>query len=939
MNYFTIPYTLLVLTLITATVSQASTIDSTYTKLTESKSLSIFDVNLTPVTKKSNIEIIEIYEDSIIYSVSQQADGNAFREDIWFYDRNNQQSTPIGEKFKDYAPKVVNYVNINGKKFIFNELSENDQCELILLEKNNTKNLLRDVSCDSGSLEVNGNNLYIAKTRFYYDKLRSFDTYELYDRKGYNIDGLLIHYNFSTNESQEVIHTNIGSSSLPYVSEVITAGSYLYTFQCQVKSGCKNGNYGAFNRYSNDFTSELTLSRQNGDNLLHIASNSTTDSVYIYDENKLYGNNRLIVSKNESSFDIIEDTKPARTSNIISAGVMDDKFRLLNISSDTQLGETILELVTFDDESQSFISTKVATNNIIDTSSKIFNNEAFIIDIHSDSTRDLNLLSLDGTIQHLFKLPVSSSYAINILDTDSNSILFSQNGYYWEFDRNSETLSQIELKEEGVSSDRNTSLENIVPFDFAGEKFFLIATDNPNYNLWYYDSVANTVNQLSDAVFTDALPEQSQNNLLILKNRNQFTTYDVNTKAFIQHELLTGLKQISPLHFSENFTFISESSDGSIKKWQYDWGTKELDELETYNNNKIRYASIDYVWFMQSETIYAYSKNDLTLYELIDGNINTVFSAENQGITDKFRCENCIYKHKDRVYIFGAQWYYDFSSPDNGEINFYGSGEKKEPITNAFSHNEDLYFIPHSFNSIYKLENDTDEVSNLPLQNIIGDKIISIPFSSTLKVTSFHNRNIKTYDISEDFSNIFEIYSNNDFQEVSLSSINSVVNNISKLVLNAEDAMVNNTYTGRELAILNLYTYKLADFVNEMPEEFELSANDEFEFIPTIEQPTSLPLSFTIMNTPEWLKVNKESGVLFGTPSDKDIGLFSNIKLVVDNGFDTYTWNFSIDIKASNDTVIEEPKNSSGGSTGILLYLILSTLYTGKNINLKAFRK
>ncbi|MCK8115939.1 hypothetical protein MTF68_00015 [Pseudoalteromonas sp. 2CM37A] len=940
MAIFTKCHLLLAIPLFIGSMSHATSIATTYHKNTDSKKLSVFDISSTQATKKRNTEIIDIYEDSIIYSVAQQDDGNTFREDIWFYDRNSQKSTPIGEKFNNYAPKVVNYARINGRKFIFNQLSENDRCELFLLEGSKAKSLLRDVSCNSSSLHINENDLYIAKTRFYYNRLQDLGTNKLYDRNGYNVDGILIHYNFATNKSQEIIHIDIGRNALPYVSEVIDAGSYVYTFQCEVKSGCKSGNYGTFNRYNRDFTAELTISRQSGDNLLHFAANPKTDTVYVYDENKLYGTNRLLVSRNKSAIDIIEDNKPRAYTHILGTGIIDEQFRLLNLATDTQLGETKFEMITFDDETQSLVTTEILMDNIVDTSSEISNNEAFIVGIQDDGTRNLSSLSLDGTIQHLFKFPVSLNYAIDILATDSNSILFSQNQDYWEFDRNSATLSEVELRVEEALTDRNSSLRDIRAFDFAGEKFFLIAKDNSKYTLWYLDSEANTLNQLGDTEFTDAFPEQSHNNILILKHWNEFITLDVNTKTFIQHEKLTGIKQITPIHFTENFTFISKDSGDSIKKWQYDWSTQKLEELKAYNNIETRYFLRDYIWFMHNDDIvYAYDKNNLTLYELSEDNFNTVFSAENQGITDNYKCENCVYKQKDSVYIFGSQWYYDLSSTDSGEINFYDTGEKKEQITNIFSYNEDLYFVPRSFNSIYKLDHDTEEVSNLSLKDIIGDKLISIPFSSALKLTSINNRILKIYDISKDFSNVSEIYSNNNFLEVSLSVINPLVTNSSKLVLNAEDAKVDNTYIGRELAVLNLYNYELSDILNEIPEKFELPNDEEFEFIPTVEQPNSLPLNFSLINSPDWLTVDEESGVLFGTPSVEDVGMVSNIKLIVDNGFENYTWNFSINIKASSDSIVEESRNGSGGSMGLLIYLILATLYINKRFSLNIFRK
>jgi hypothetical protein len=66
-------------------------------------------------------------------------------------------------------------------------------------------------------------------------------------------------------------------------------------------------------------------------------------------------------------------------------------------------------------------------------------------------------------------------------------------------------------------------------------------------------------------------------------------------------------------------------------------------------------------------------------------------------------------------------------------------------------------------------------------------------------------------------------------------------------------------------------------------------AGTGFSFAPTVTNPDNVSLTFSIINLPSWATFNTSSGRITGTPSQNDVGTYSNIRLSVTDGTTTYT--------------------------------------------------
>jgi len=60
---------------------------------------------------------------------------------------------------------------------------------------------------------------------------------------------------------------------------------------------------------------------------------------------------------------------------------------------------------------------------------------------------------------------------------------------------------------------------------------------------------------------------------------------------------------------------------------------------------------------------------------------------------------------------------------------------------------------------------------------------------------------------------------------------------------------------------------------------------DYYEFLPSASDPDGDPLSFSIRNQPTWTNFDLSDGRLYGTPQENDVGLYSDITIIVSDGF------------------------------------------------------
>jgi Putative Ig domain len=61
-------------------------------------------------------------------------------------------------------------------------------------------------------------------------------------------------------------------------------------------------------------------------------------------------------------------------------------------------------------------------------------------------------------------------------------------------------------------------------------------------------------------------------------------------------------------------------------------------------------------------------------------------------------------------------------------------------------------------------------------------------------------------------------------------------------------------------------------------------ANLPYSFTPSAADPYGAALTFSVQNAPSWASFNNATGELFGTPTNADVGTFSNISVSVSDG-------------------------------------------------------
>ncbi|GBF30180.1 hypothetical protein MnTg04_00116 [bacterium MnTg04] len=87
-----------------------------------------------------------------------------------------------------------------------------------------------------------------------------------------------------------------------------------------------------------------------------------------------------------------------------------------------------------------------------------------------------------------------------------------------------------------------------------------------------------------------------------------------------------------------------------------------------------------------------------------------------------------------------------------------------------------------------------------------------------------------------------------------------------------------------------------APLISGEPEECILPGGF-YDFLPTASDPDGDPLSFGISGKPVWAEFSSANGRLTGTPTDADVGIYTDIRIRASDGEDTaYLSSFSIDV-------------------------------------------
>ena len=90
-----------------------------------------------------------------------------------------------------------------------------------------------------------------------------------------------------------------------------------------------------------------------------------------------------------------------------------------------------------------------------------------------------------------------------------------------------------------------------------------------------------------------------------------------------------------------------------------------------------------------------------------------------------------------------------------------------------------------------------------------------------------------------------------------------------------------------------------------------VKAGQEYSFRPAASDADGDALSYSIGNKPAWLSFNFATGQLLGTPSDANVGTYSNIRVTVSDGKSSATLpSFSITVSASSS--VNSPPKISG---------------------------
>jgi hypothetical protein len=111
---------------------------------------------------------------------------------------------------------------------------------------------------------------------------------------------------------------------------------------------------------------------------------------------------------------------------------------------------------------------------------------------------------------------------------------------------------------------------------------------------------------------------------------------------------------------------------------------------------------------------------------------------------------------------------------------------------------------------------------------------------------------------------------------------------------------------------------------------------EPYEFVPTASDADGDTLSFSIARKPAWASFDPGSGRLWGTPTDKDVGNFTNIGISVSDGEATASltrFDISVDQIALGSATIswEPPTQNADGSP--LTDLTGYRIYYGRNRN------
>jgi len=107
-----------------------------------------------------------------------------------------------------------------------------------------------------------------------------------------------------------------------------------------------------------------------------------------------------------------------------------------------------------------------------------------------------------------------------------------------------------------------------------------------------------------------------------------------------------------------------------------------------------------------------------------------------------------------------------------------------------------------------------------------------------------------------------------------------------------------------------------------------------YEFMPNAADADDDALQFSIARKPEWAKFDPKSGRLWGTPAEKDVGNFTNIRITVSDGTDTASlaaFDVTVDaIAAGSATLSWNPPTENSDGT-LLTDLAGYRIYYGRS--------
>ncbi len=114
------------------------------------------------------------------------------------------------------------------------------------------------------------------------------------------------------------------------------------------------------------------------------------------------------------------------------------------------------------------------------------------------------------------------------------------------------------------------------------------------------------------------------------------------------------------------------------------------------------------------------------------------------------------------------------------------------------------------------------------------------------------------------------------------SAADSDVGNYGDIVISVSDGELTSALPGFEIAV------SVAD-VNEAPDIsgspfLTITARQAYSFQPDASDPDGDSLSFSISDLPSWASFDSDSGLLSGTPSDVDAGVYESIQVSVSDG-------------------------------------------------------